>query len=303
MHDLRPMNPRHESRLLTGRSGIVLSSVQVLACVLVCLLGEASHAAPAGADPVVGPTNGTLVVVGGGARSDLIYRRFIELAGGPSSLIVVIPTANDAEKFDDASSGMRTLRQMGATNLVLLHTRSRTEADSEAFVKPLLKARAVWFGGGRQWRLVDAYLNTRTHRDLFRLLDRGGVIGGSSAGATIQGSYLVRGAREGNQIMMAPGYEVGLGFLRNVAVDQHVIARKREADLQPVVRKHPELLGIGIDEDTAIVVQRDQFEVIGSSKVIIHDPQLKNSGAQASLYFLQSGDHFDLKSRKSSSSP
>ena len=81
----------------------------------------------------------------------------------------------------------------------------RKVADSKQFVEPLRKARGVWFGGGRQCRLVDSYLNTRTLRELRAVLDRGGVIGGSSAGATILGSYLVRGARSGNQIMMAPG--------------------------------------------------------------------------------------------------
>src|SRR6185436_4216153 len=110
-------------------------------------------------------------------------------------------------------------------------------------------------------RLVDSYLNTRTNRELWKVLKRGGVIGGSSAGATIQGSYLVRGAREGNTLMMAPGYEVGLGFLKHVAVDQHLLKRNRQDDLVPVITKHPELLGIGIDESTAIVVTKDQFEV------------------------------------------
>ena len=149
----------------------------------------------------------------------------------------------------------------------------------------------MWFPGGRQWRLVDAYLGTRTQRELEAVLARGGVIGGTSAGATIQGSYLVRGAREGNTIMMAPGYEVGFGYLKNVAVDQHLLARKREKDMLQVVEKHPELLGIGIDEGTAIVVQGDQFEVIGASKVAIYE-----NGKP--YFFLSPGDRFDLAIRQ-----
>ena len=97
-------------------------------------------------------------------------------------------------------------------------------ADTEAFAAPLKTARGVWFAGGRQWRLVDAYMGTRTQREIEAVLARGGVVGGCSAGATIQGSYLVRGAREGNQIMMAKGYEEGFGYLRGVAIDQHLLA-------------------------------------------------------------------------------
>jgi cyanophycinase len=160
-------------------------------------------------------------------------------------------------------------------------------------VAPLRTARGVWFEGGRQWRLVDAYLGTRTERELFALLARGGVIGGSSAGATIQGSYLVRGAREGNAVMMAPGYEQGLGFLRNVAIDQHLLARKRQEDMVAVVRAHPQLLGIGIDEGTAIVVHGDRFEVVGASRVAIYE-------AGKPYYFLAPGDRFDLAARRQS---
>ena len=168
---------------------------------------------------LVGPAKGKLIVIGGGAVGPEIRGRFLELAGGDDASIVVIPTANERENFPQD----RTMFK----NVVLLHTRSRDVADSEEFVAPLKKARAVWISGGRQWRLVDSYLGTRTHRELQAVLDRGGVIAGSSAGATIIGSYLVRGAREGNQIMMAKGYEEGFGFLRGVAIDQHLIKRNR----------------------------------------------------------------------------
>jgi cyanophycinase len=246
----------------------------------------------------IGPAKGALVIVGGGGRDEGILKRFVELAGGPSALIVAIPTGGEAAEYGDSWSGLRSLRAAGATNLVVLHTRDRAVADQESFVQPLTKARGVWIGGGRQWRLVDSYLDTRTQRELFKMLERGGVIGGSSAGATIQGSYLVRGAREGNQIMMAPGYETGFGFLRNTAIDQHLLARKREADLVPVVEKHRQLLGIGIDENTAIVVQGDRFEVIGASKVAIYDPRRKAPPGGPMYYFLNPGDRFDLKTRK-----
>jgi len=252
------------------------------------------------AETTVGPPKGALVIAGGGGdgREGVISTRFIELAGGPEAPIVVIPTAGEQDEFDDKSGGAQLLRTRGAKNVTVLHTRDRAVADSEAFVKPLQSAKGVWFGGGRQWRLADAYLGTRTQAAVLEVLTRGGVVGGTSAGATIQGSYLVRGAVEGNQVMMSPGHEEGFALLKDVAIDQHVIRRKRIPDLAPVVEKHPQLLGLGIDEKTAIVVQGDRFEVIGDSDVVITDPRRPRVEGEDAWYFLKPGERFDLKSRQ-----
>jgi cyanophycinase len=235
-----------------------------------------------------GPPKGVVLAAGGGNLGPEVLNRFIHLAGGPEAPIVFIPTA--LEPLPPNLVEVNILRKAGVKNLTILHTTDRKVADSKQFVEPLRKARGVWFGGGRQWRLVDSYLNTRTLRELRAVLDRGGVIGGSSAGATILGSYLVRGARSGNQIMMAPGYEQGFGFLRGVAIDQHLLTRKREKDLLGVVRAHPALLGIGLDEGTAVIVQGDRFEVVGRSKVAIYE-------TGKPYYFLSAGDRFNLKTR------
>lgn len=250
------------------------------------------------AKPKVGPENGSLVVVGGGTLPDVIVGRFLELGGTRNASFVIIPTAGEAEDYDQAWGQRQFLTKAGAHHVTVLHTRDRKIADSEEFIAPLKKAGGVWFAGGRQWRLVDSYLNTRTHKELWHVLERGGVIGGSSAGATIQGSYLVRGAREGNTIMMAPGYEAGMGFLRNVAVDQHLLKRNRQEDLVPVVERHRYLLGIGIDESTAIVVKGDEAEVIGASKVAIYDPRRRPGPDGKRYYFLNPGDKFDLQKRR-----
>src|SRR5207253_8329145 len=157
----------------------------------------------------------------------------------------------------------------------VLHTRDRAQANSAGFVEPLRHASGVWVTGGRQWRLVDAYLGTAVEREIKALVARGGVVGGGSAGATIQGSFLVRGApgnagnpNGDNTIMMSPGHETGFGLLPNSAIDQHVNTRGRRADLGAVISAHPELLGIGIDESAAIVVHRDAFFVVGGTVVL-----------------------------------
>ena len=244
----------------------------------------------------LGPSQGYLVIVGGGEVGLEITHRIIDLAGGPDAPMVYIPTAEEGDPKIAAEATF--LAKAGVKHVSVLHTRDPKVADTEAFVEPLFTARAVWFEGGRQWRLADAYLNTRTEKELLRVLERGGVIAGSSAGATIQGSYLVRGAPEGNTIMMAPGHEQGFGFLRNATVDQHVLTRHREDDLDVVIERHPELLGIGIDESTAIVVHGDQFDVIGRSKVLIHDRKFQPPPGGKRYYVLAPGDRFDLKERR-----
>jgi cyanophycinase len=263
----------------------ILMKVHFAVCLLTLALASTSHAA------TVGPSRGTLMIVGGGTLGPELVDKFFALAGGKDAPIVVIPTADGAAEYKPDYLAKTFLGKAGATHLTLLHTKDRMVADSSEFVVPLKTAKAVWFVGGRQWHLVDSYLNTRTQKELYALLKRGGLIGGSSAGATIMGSYLVRGARAGNELMMAPGYEEGMGFLKQAAIDQHILTRKREHDMAAVVKAHPELLGIGIDESTAIVVNGNRFSVLGKSKVAI-------TTAGAEMYFLKSGDVFDLKQRK-----
>jgi len=141
---------------------------------------------------------------------------------------------------------------------------------------------------------------------LWKVLERGGVIGGTSAGATIQGSYLARGDTKNNQIMMGD-HEEGFGFIKDIAIDQHVIARNRHFDMFDILKNRPKLLGISIDENTAIIVQGNSFEVLGNSYVIIFDGSfwsregwgLKNLPENNKLfYFLRQGDKYDLIERK-----
>lgn len=238
----------------------------------------------------VGPAKGSLLVVGGGEMKQL-WPVFLDMAGGKSAPIVVIPTANEGVNTEDKDKVVSVLRELGATDVVLLHTRYPAEANREEFVAPLRRARAVWFSGGRQWRLADAYLGTLTLRELNAVLERGGVIGGSSAGATIQGSYLVRGAEENNRVMMSPGHEVGFAFLRNTAIDQHVNTRGRAEDLRPVLAKHPALLGIALDEATAIIVRGDTCVVVGAGNARFFPTPT------GTAVVLRAGARFDLTAR------
>jgi cyanophycinase len=273
---------------------------RVLVLVAFLAIAPTSIPAPSGEAHAqeIGPANGSLVVVGGALRDSTIVRRFLDLAGGAHRPIVVIPTAGGQpdEEYDEFYSGVRMFQRVGATNITVLHTYDPEVADTEEFVAPLKEAAGVWFGGGRQWRLADSYLNTRTHEELWNVLERGGVIGGSSAGASIQGSYLVRGDTQTNTVMMGD-HEVGLGFLKGVGIDQHLIMRNRQFDMIEVIRAHPELLGIGLDENTAIIVQGDDFQVMGQGYVAIYDHERRlDSGGL--FYFLAPGDRYNMATRE-----
>lgn len=253
-----------------------------------------------------GPEKGHLLIVGGNAKSDAIYKKFIELAGGPEAPIVCIPTAGGQDSYDENAGSAGTFRRLGALKVTVLHTSNKNEANSGEFVTPLLNAKGVWFGGGRQWRLVDSYKDTKTEEMFWKVLDRGGVIGGSSAGATIQGSYLARGDTKNNQIMMGD-HEEGFGFIKNIAIDQHVIARNRHFDMFDILKNRPELLGISIDENTAIIVEGNSFEVMGESYTIIYDGSFwSREGSDLKtlpesnkiFYFLRKGDKYNMAKRK-----
>ncbi len=253
-----------------------------------------------------GPTKGSLVIVGGGRNNDQVTAKFMELAGGQDAHIVVIPTAAGASTYPDNVGNAGLFRKMGAAKVTVMHTNDPKEANTLAFTKPLESATAVWFSGGRQWRLVDSYKDTKTEKAIWEVLNRGGVVGGSSAGATIQGSYLARGHTENNQKMMGD-HEEGFGFIKNIAIDQHVLARNRQFDMFDILKNRPELLGIAIDESTAVVVTGNTFEVIGKSYVLIYDgtfysregTSLKTlPSKENTFYFLRAGERYDMKNRK-----
>src|SRR5262245_33291322 len=178
----------------------------------------ARPAAPAASQgpPEYGPGKGTLVIVGGGATEGTgIMEKFIEIAGGNDAKFVVVPTAGGNRAQDGnlqvykEEEVIASWTRRGLKNVKMLHTHDPKIADTEAFVKDLREANAVWFNGGRQWNIVDSYAGTLAYKEFHKVLERGGVIGGSSAGATIQGHYLVRGDTSGPNVMMTEEPKIG----------------------------------------------------------------------------------------------
>jgi len=250
-------------------------------------------------NPVYGPENGTLLAIGGGVTSNDLILLMKDQMGGWDKPLVIVPTAAPDQDIDINTTRQQWLNY-GFTDVTVLHTTDTAVANTDTFVAPLQVAKGVWSGGGRQWRLVDAYYNTNTLDEFRGVLDRGGIIAGSSAGASIQASFLARGGVAGNVPIISPEpeHQVGFGFLKNSAIDQHIDTRNRWDEMAEIVIVHPEILGIGLCESTAIFVQGDCIEVLGNAQVAITDSARLNSCVDTCYELLVASNSFNIQTRQ-----
>ena len=218
------------------------------------------------------PPKGHLVLIGGGEKPAAAMAKFVELAGGPQAPIVAIPTAS-AEPDTGAYYVKLFKEEHGCTNVAVLEIKTREDAARPEYVELARKARGIFFGGGDQNRITRALLDTPVGEAIAAAFADGAVVGGTSAGTACQSDPMITG--EGDfKVVRANSVEVtrGLGFIRGAIVDQHFVARQRSNRLLSVILEHPEMLGVGVDEDTAIWVRPDgTFTVIGASCVVVLD--------------------------------
>jgi cyanophycinase len=243
---------------------------------------------------------GRLLIVGGGGLPPDLMNRFVELAGGTDHARLVYVPCEELDQVTEEQSTVELWKRMGVKNATFIHTKDRNRAnEDETFLEPLKDATGIWFGGGRQWNLADSYYGTKAHQLMKQCVERGGVIGGSSAGASIQANYLARATPIENFQIMAPGYERGgLGFIQGVAIDQHFSQRNRFPDLVQLVKTYPQLLGIGIDESTAIEVSGSVAQVSGLGSVFFVDGAKFQTDGSPSFSKLQKGAKYDLIRRE-----
>jgi cyanophycinase len=265
-----------------GLSGAVLFVLSLR----VAAEGPGLSSPPARLEPAEKPgplLPGALVICGGGRLPDAVVDRFVELAGGPQARIVVIPTADSDMGIDRyAAASLDRWRSRGPAAVQLLHTRSRDEANNPVFLQPLSDATGVWFSGGSQARLSAAYVDTAVESHLKALLARGGVIGGTSAGAAIMTRVMITGGRT------TPTQGRGFDLLPASVVDQHFLKRNRLGRMLSLLAQHPGLSGFGIDEGTALVLQGNRLSVIGDSYVVACMPP--SSGQSPQLEIWKPGD-------------
>ncbi|MFM9961343.1 MAG: cyanophycinase [Planctomycetaceae bacterium] len=234
---------------------------------------------------------GALIISGGGRLPPEIRQRFVELAGGAAARIVVIPAfAADEQQ----QAGLRDVwRPFGVTHVRVLQADSRADADRLEFAEPLKSATGVWLSGGQQEWLAARYAGSRVEAELQALVKRGGVIGGSSAGAAVM-----------SQVMIEQGLDTatlgtGLDLFPGAVIDQHFLKRSRLNRLLRVLESQPELIGFGIDESTALVVQvaKGRLGVLGDSYVMVCVPHTDQGPPRYET--MKRGDQIDLDALRS----
>jgi cyanophycinase len=268
------------------------------------------------AAPAIGEAKGYLFIIGGGDRPESMMRRFVELSGQfGNGKIIVFPMAS-SEPSKTGSRLVAEFKKLGARQ-VESHILSRKQALAVESVRILDGAGAVFFSGGDQSRQMAVLRSTPVHSALLELYEKGCVMAGTSAGAAVMSEVMITGeehrkVEEGHEFETLEAgnivTEEGLGFVRTAVIDQHFVTRKRLNRLISVIAERPQLLGIGIDEETAIVVRPDEkFEVVGNKQVVIFDAahaSMTITPAKAIgfrglvMHVLLAGDVFDLRKRE-----
>lgn len=231
-------------------------------------------------------SKGSLVIAGGGTLPVSILQRFLDLGGGKDAKLVIIPTASSVADTPNVLERLPIWRELHPGEITVLHAETRELSCEGDFCRPLDSATAVWFVGGDQNYITERYLGTPVEAALHRVLARGGVIGGTSAGAAIMSRVMIAGGRT------TPQLSTGLGFLSGTIVDQHFIKRNRRDRLHAALKDHPGLVGVGIDEETALVCRPDGYEVIGNSSVLMCLGATINRDALTQT--ITTGEKFDL---------
>jgi cyanophycinase len=239
------------------RSNWTKAGIALLLALLMPVLARAGDKTTV--DPA--DTVGTLIIVGGGRLPDVIRQHFLRLAGNKKARIVVIPTASTKADQGDTFPTYLAFKSQDVRSVSLFHTRDRKKANDPEFLRPLTQATGVWLTGGDQSRLSEVYHGTAVERELRKVLDRGGVVGGTSAGAAVMSSLMITGGTQEAQL------GTGFGLLSGVVIDQHFQNRHRMPRLLGVLDKHPECPGVGIDEETALVVHGQTATVEGNGNV------------------------------------
>lgn len=259
---------------------------------------------------------GHLFIVGGGHRGPELWNAFVELAGGPGKArVLVIPLAS-AEPEESGRQVASGYIEHGATAADVF-TPTRAEAEDPATGARLDGYTGIWFVGGSQDRITDVLAGTPLNRAIARRYREGAVIGGTSAGAAIMSDSMITGSQilEGEDTVGYHGDEFrriergyieivpGLGYLPGAIVDQHFVRRERHNRLLSAVLERPSMVGLGIDESTAVVVNPDgRWDVIGESVAVVYDARgaaLARAGgpvlgaADIRLHVIPAGGRFD----------
>jgi cyanophycinase len=287
-----------------------VNKIRIIPLLLVLAAGALTACAPK--EPAAAGPKGHLFIVGGGDRDEPLMRRYIELAKGYGSGRFVIFTMASGVPHEVGPELVAEFKKYGATD-VAYYQLSREEAMKLESVGILDGVSAVWFSGGDQARQTAALLGTPLHKRMLELYAEGCLIGGTSAGAAVMSEFMITGnekranGQEGTwEVIWADNiiHSEGFGFVRNAVIDQHFVTRRRHNRLISVVLENPALVGVGIEESTAVLVRPDgKYEVLGEGQVIIYDARRAKPARSADgrlgghglmMHVLLPGDVYDI---------
>ncbi|MFN6400078.1 MAG: cyanophycinase [Planctomycetota bacterium] len=212
-------------------------------------------------DPSRPTFDGKILMCGGGKLPDSLLDRFCEISNAQKSTLVLIPTASERADSGDYSPWLELWKARGWQDVQVLHAMNKQDAQGYEFGHQIQQAAAVWITGGDQSRLSERFCGTVLVERLVQFLRRGGVLGGTSAGAAILSKHMI--AAGVDEPMMGQGF----GLLPGTIIDQHFTQKNRFARLSRAVTMHPNLLGIGIDESTGIQWSASKATVLGTGQV------------------------------------
>ncbi len=276
------------------------------------LLGAACSIAAAVCAGQDGTARGHLVLIGGGSKPATVMETFVRLAGGPGTRVVVFPTASELEDTGDVYRELFASGH-GCSDVVVARVHRREDALDPGLAATVRGAGGIWFSGGDQRRITLALLGTPVGAAVREAFEAGAAVGGTSAGTACQSDLMITGDGDFS-VITAGNVELweGLGLFDGVVVDQHFVARSRHNRLMSVVLEHPELVGVGVDEATAVWVRPDDtFQVLGEGWVVVYDA----SGAEIrrdpygdggvalgahglTTHILRPGEVYDVAARK-----
>lgn len=242
---------------------------------------------------------------------DGILSHVVKEAGGTLSKIIVIPTASSIQQ-EVGDNYLRAFHTLGCKNVRVLSINSIEEAESKENIKALEECDVVMFSGGDQSRIVNHIGNTKFHHILKdRYENEEFVIAGTSAGAMCMSQEMISGGNITESIVRgSTKFRTGMGFIPELIIDTHFIKRGRFGRLAEAVAAFPKLIGLGLSEDTGVIIKNNVFTVIGSGMAILFDPSwlthnyrenlednLPLSVTDLKVHILSFGDKFDLKTR------
>ncbi len=287
----------------------VIPLIVVLAAVVLTACAPKAPAPAAAAKP-----KGYLFIVGGGDRDEPLMRRYVELARRDGPAKIVVFTMASGVPLETGPGLVAEFKGYGVTDVAYFHL-TREEAMDPANLKILDGVTAVWFSGGDQAKQTAVLLGTPLHKRMLELYREGCLIGGTSAGAAVMSEFMITGnekragGEEGSwEVILADDVEhtEGFGFVTGAVIDQHFVTRKRHNRLISVVLENPALVGIGIEESTAVLVRPDgKYEVLGEGQVVVYDarraltaksPDGRLGGHGLTMHVLLAGDVYDLAS-------